>query len=94
MLDVLDPITAAAYKMMMMIRVAVEPRGSLEVVGAPRQTQLYQGLERAINGRTRDPGHALLYVLEKLIHGRMIVAVEERAQHHPALNRHGQLALA
>ena len=93
-IDVLDVVTAPADQVVMMIGVAVESSRRFKVIGAPRQAQLHECFQRPIDRRPRYPRHAHFDVLEKLIHGRMIVPVKQRIENHPTLDRNRQIALA
>lgn len=94
MIDVLDAVTAPADQMVMMIGVAVESSRRFKVIGAPRQAQLDQRFQGAVDRRARHTGHALFDVFEKLVHGRMVVAVEKRVEDYPTLDRNRKIALA
>jgi hypothetical protein len=90
MVDVGHAIAAPADEMVMMVGVAVESSRGFEMVSAPRQPQIDKGFQCAVDRRARHARHALLDVFVELVHGRMIVAVEQRVQHHASLHSHGQ----
>ena len=61
-------------------RPPVEPRARARMVKSARDAQVDQRVEHAIDGGSREPRDMLLDGVEDLIGGRVIVALEDRAE--------------
>ena len=65
--------------------VAVKSNDSIRMAGLSGNTKLHQSLEGSIHRSTRHTGDPILDVFKKLIHCRVILAVEQGVEDDTAL---------
>ncbi len=75
--------------MMMLFHVAVEASRGCKVIGSPHYAEISQSFQRPIDGCPGNPRNAVLHLRKNLVHRRVIVALEQRRENHPALHRQG-----
>ncbi len=88
-----DLIAFDTDQVMMLLQIAVETGKGGEMIGSPRQAQIGQPFQRAVYGSAGYAGYARLHVVINLVHGRMIMALEQCGEDCPALYCHWNAAL-